>query len=125
MSKVLLYIGGIFTLAFAVLHLSFWKMGNWAEELAKLTPDNSGIMQMLTVGSIYMLLFAAFMSFYLAHKKEKFTFVEKAWVIFIAGYYLMRIAFALPFFGFSVSEVVIWIICLVVAACYLFALRQK
>ena len=71
MSKVLLYIGGTLTLAFAVLHLSFWKLGNWAEELAKLTPVNSGIMQMLTVGSIYMLLFAAFMSFYLAYKKEK------------------------------------------------------
>jgi hypothetical protein len=124
MSKVLLYIGGTLTSCFAILHVSFWKLGNWTEELAKLTSDNSGIVQMLNTGSIYMLLFAAFMSFYLA-PKEKFPFVEKALIIFIAGYYLLRIAFAVPFFGFSVVEVVIWMICFITAACYLFALRWK
>lgn len=124
MRKILLYVGGTFSLFFAVLHFLFWRLGNWQEELAKLSPDNSGIMQMLNVGSIYLLLFAAFMSFYLAKKKE-FVFTEKAVIVFVAGFYLLRIAFGVPFFGFTLSEVVIWIFCLVQAVCYLAALRQK
>ena len=124
MRKVLLYIGGSITLCFSVLHLSFWKLGNWQEELLKLSPDNKGIMQMLNIGSLYMLLFGAFVSFYLA-KKEEYTFIEKTLIIFIAGYYILRIVFGFPFFGFSLEEIVIWIVCFAVAACYLFALRQK
>ena len=124
MRKILLYVGGVFSLLFAIMHLLFWNLGNWQEELTKLSPDNSGIMQMLNVASIYLLLFAAFISFYLAKKKE-FVFTEKAVIVFIAGYYLLRIAFGVPFFGFAVSEVVIWVFCLIPAACYLAALRQK
>jgi hypothetical protein len=124
MTKILLYTGGIFSLLFAGIHLLFWRLGNWQEELPRLSPDNSGIMQMLNVGSIYLLLFAAFISFYLAKKKE-IVFTEKALIVFMAGFYLLRIAFGVPFFGFTVSEVVIWVLCLIPAACYLGALRQK
>jgi hypothetical protein len=111
-------------LLFAGIHLLFWRLGNWQEELPRLSPDNSGIMQMLNVGSIYLLLFAAFISFYLAKKKE-IVFTEKALIVFMAGFYVLRIAFGVPFFGFTVSEVVIWVLCLIPAACYLGALRQK
>ena len=124
MRKILLYIGGSITLCFSFLHLSFWKIGNWQEELLKISPDNKGILQMLNVVSIYTLLFAAFVSFYLA-KKSEFTFIEKILIIFISGYYLLRVAFGIPFFGFSIEEAVIWIACFIVAFCFLFALRQK
>lgn len=124
MKKILLYIGGTFTLLFAVLHASFWKLGNWQVELSKLTADNSAIVQVLTMGSIYMLVFAALMTFYLA-RKQKFEFVEKAFLMFVAGYYTMRVIFGYPFFGFSMEELIIWIVCLLVAACYLFAIPQK
>jgi len=124
MKKTLLIIGGTITLLFALLHLSFWEMGNWAEELAKLSPDNGGILQMLTVGSIYMLVFAAGMTFSLVGKKE-FSTSEKALLLFIAGYYLMRIVFAPAFFGYSSQELVIWIICLLTAACYLVPVLRK
>jgi len=79
---------------------------------------------MLNVVSIYTLLFAEFVSFYLA-KKEEFVFIEKALIIFIAGYYLLRVAFGVHIFGFSIQEVVIWIVCFAVASCYLFTLRYK
>jgi hypothetical protein len=124
MKKILLYVGGAISLLFAIFHLLFWQFCNWQEELPRLSPDNSGIMQMLNVASMYMMLFAAFISFYLA-KKEAFGFTEKAVIVFIAGYYLLRIAFGLPFFGLSVDEVVIWVFCLIPAACYLVALRPK
>ncbi|MBN1305790.1 MAG: hypothetical protein JXA13_15235 [Anaerolineales bacterium] len=124
MKKTLLILGGSMTLLFALLHLSFWEMGNWAEELGKLAPLNSGILQMLTTGSIYMLVFAAMMTFYLSAKKE-FAFSEKALLAFIAGYYLMRIAFAPAFFGYSTQELIIWIICLLTAVCYLIPIIRK
>jgi len=124
MRKILLYIGGTFTFSFAVLHASFWELGNWQVELLKLTADNSGIVQVLTIGSIYMLLFAAFITFYLA-KKRKLEFVEKAFLIFTAGYYILRVLFGYPFFGFSMAELTIWIVCLIVAACYLFSIPNK
>lgn len=120
MRKLFLYTGAGITLLFAMLHGLFWKLGNWAEQLSKLTPDNSGIVQMLTVASIYTLLFGAGISLVLA-KKPTLVFVEKAFLLFMAGYYVMRIAFGLPFFGFCVEEAIVWAVCLIVAACYLLA----
>ena len=105
MRRILLYVGGGITLCFCFLHLSFWKIGNWQEELLKVGPDNKGIVQMLNVVSIYTLLFAAFVSFYIA-KKSKFSFIEKILILFIAGYYLLRVAFGIPFFGFSIEEII-------------------
>jgi hypothetical protein len=126
MRKIFLYTGAGITLLFALLHGLFWKLGNWSEQLSKLTPDNSGIVQMLTVASIYTLLFGAGISLMLA-KKPTLVFIEKAFLLFMAGYYVMRIAFGLPFFGFSMEEVIVWAVCLIVASCYLLAfhlLRQ-
>ncbi|MBN2011883.1 hypothetical protein JW960_21320 [candidate division KSB1 bacterium] len=122
--KMLLYAGGILTFCFALLHASFWKLGNWNAELLRISADNKGIVEMLNIASIYMLLFAVFVSFYLA-KKTVFTFTEKALILFIAGYYLLRIAFGVPLFGVCGQEIVIWIACLAVASCYLFALRPE
>jgi hypothetical protein len=122
MRKILLYAGAGITLLFALLHGLFWKMGNWSEQLSKLTPDNSGIMQMLNVESICTLLFGAGISLVLA-KKPTLVFVEKAFLLFMAGYYVMRIAFSLPFFGFSMVEAIVCGVCLIVASCYLFAFQ--
>ena len=124
MKKLFLYTGASITLLFSVLHALFWKLGNWSHELPKLSPDNSGIVQMLNVVSIYTLVFGALITFRLA-KKQRFEFLEKVFFIYMAGYYLMRIAFGYPFFGFSVVELIVWIMCLVVASCYLFALTEN
>ena len=90
MRKILLYVGGSITLCFSLFHLAFWKLFNWQEELIKLDPENKGIMQMLNIVSVYTLLFGAFVSFYLAKRKGAFSFIEKALIIFIAGYYIVR-----------------------------------
>jgi hypothetical protein len=123
MRKKLLYAGASITMLFALLHSLFWKLGSWHTELLKLTPDNSGIMQMLNVASIYMLICGAGVTVVLA-RKPTFVWIEKAFLAFMAGYYLMRIAFGLPFFGFSMVEAIVWMLCLIVASCYLFALPQ-
>lgn len=125
MRKILLYVGGSITLCFSLFHLAFWKLFNWQEELIKLDPENKGIMQMLNIVSVYTLLFGAFVSFYLAKRKGAFSFIEKALIIFIAGYYIVRIAFGIPVFGLYMEEILIWIFCAAVACCYLLALRKK
>jgi hypothetical protein len=107
---------------FALLHSLFWKLGSWSNQLSMLTPENSGIVQMLNVVSIYTLLFGAGISLVLA-KKPILVSVEKAFLLFMAGYYGLRIAFGYPFFGFSVEEVIVWTVCLVVASCYLLAFQ--
>jgi hypothetical protein len=122
MRKIVLYAGAVITLLFVLLHGLFWKLGDWPDQLSKLTRDNSGIVQMLNVASIYTLLFGAGISLVLA-KKPTLVFVEKAFLLFMAGYYVMRIAFGLPFFGFSMEEAIVWAVCLIVAACYLLAFR--
>ena len=68
MKKALLVIGGIFMLLGSILHLFFWKLGNWAVELPKIGPDNQGIVQMLNIGSIYFTLFSAIITFVIAKK---------------------------------------------------------
>ncbi|MGD8836229.1 MAG: hypothetical protein PVI54_18330 [Desulfobacteraceae bacterium] len=122
MRKRLLYAGAGITVLFALLHGLFWKLGGWHEQLLMLTPENSGIMQMLNVVSIYTLLFGAGVSLALAGKPTLVS-VEKAFLLFMAGYYVLRIAFGFPFFGFSMEELVVWTLCSVVASCYLLAFR--
>jgi len=58
--KLIIYLGGIYNLLFALFHIGFWKMLKWNEELKKLDFGNGEIMQMLNVHIIYYLFFTAF-----------------------------------------------------------------
>ncbi len=122
MKKTLLYICGIMNLLFGVLHLSFWKRFHWEEELGRLSRENSGIIQMFNVESLFFLLFASFITFHLANK-EAFSFTDKAVLILFAGYYIIRIVFGYPYFGFNLTELIVWVVCAVVAVCYVTALK--
>ena len=120
--KALLYIGGIITALSAVLHLTFWAQNNWGEELTRLSPESKGIILALWIGTVYILVFAAAISFYLGSKKE-FGTLEKIVCGNIAGFFLVRIAVGVPLMGFSVQELIIELLCAGVVFCYLFPLR--
>ncbi len=124
MKKILLYIGGVLTFLFSILHLSFWKMGNWSVELEKMIPVNQGLIQGLNIGSIYFLLFSAIITFIIARKSllEK---TDKLFLSLVAGYYIVRIIMGFPLFGITAAEVIIQIICLIVACCYFIPLKLK
>lgn len=62
MTTIILFCG-IFSTAFALFHLSFWKIFNWHTELKKLGFANRGIMQILNGQIIYYFLFVAFVCF--------------------------------------------------------------
>jgi hypothetical protein len=61
--KTILFICGIYSLAFAIFHMGFWKIFNWNNDLKKLSFANKGIMQILNGQIIYYFLFVALICF--------------------------------------------------------------
>ena len=60
----LLFICGLYSLAFAIFHIFFWKIFDWKAELKKLSFANKGIMQILNSRMIYFFCFVAFLCFF-------------------------------------------------------------
>jgi len=121
--KTIVYICGIYSLAFAFFHIGFWKIFKWNDDLRKLTFANRGITQILNVQIIYYFLFVTFLCiafptelsstklgnafllscslFWLIRTIQQFIFLKKnnyiiniLTVLFIAG----TVLFALPVF---------------------------
>ncbi|MFY1046210.1 hypothetical protein [Chryseobacterium sp. GP-SGM7] len=61
--KTIILICGIYSLAFAIFHISFWKLFKWNSDLTKISFANKGIMQILNVQIVYYFLFTAFICF--------------------------------------------------------------
>lgn len=61
--KTIVFICGIYSLAFAVFHIGFWKIFKWNSDLKKLSFANKGIMQILNIQLIYVFLVVAFICF--------------------------------------------------------------
>ena len=59
--KLIIYLCGFYSLAFALFHIGFWKMFQWNKDLKKMLFPNRGIMQILNVQIIYYFLFVAFL----------------------------------------------------------------
>ncbi|MBX2923209.1 MAG: hypothetical protein KF746_13500 [Chitinophagaceae bacterium] len=59
----IIYMCGVYSLAFALFHIGFWKIFKWNDDLKKLVFANKGIMQILNVQIIYYFLFTAFVCF--------------------------------------------------------------
>jgi hypothetical protein len=62
-SDLLLTIGGIYNLGFAVFHLFFWKVFRWKEDLTRLTRINRAIMQILNLCLTFIFVVMAYVSF--------------------------------------------------------------
>ena len=59
-SIILLRIGGVFNLLFGALHIAFWNMFDWSDQLAMLSVENSNIMQMLNLVLIIFFFYTAY-----------------------------------------------------------------
>lgn len=62
-SRLLIYACGVYSLAFAVFHMLFWRLFLWQSELRKLSLPNRGIMQILNTRLIYVFLLIAVLCF--------------------------------------------------------------
>ncbi|MBN1534858.1 MAG: hypothetical protein JXA20_19460 [Spirochaetes bacterium] len=64
-ARLLIYGAGVYNLLFVAFHISFWKLPglNWAQELQRLSPMNSAVMQVMNLALIALFLIMAFLSF--------------------------------------------------------------
>jgi len=122
--KMILYIGAFILFVFALFHIAFWEMFNWKEELLKVSLETAGILKILNLASVYLLLFSAGMVIFISLKKIN-DFLSKAILIFISGYFLLRIVAGYIYFGWSVSEFIIWLLCLVSSSIFVLAAFMK
>ena len=97
-SSLLLWIGGLYNLAFLIFHDFFWKIFNWKEDLAKLTPINKAIIQVLNLMLIFVLLLFAYVSFFHIQEMQT-TDLGKTVTIFIALFWGIRAVLQLVFFS--------------------------
>ncbi len=122
MRRVLLHIAGAVMFLAAVLHLTFWSQYHWGEELNWLNHESRGVILALWIGTIYMSLFNAGVSFYIGSRKT-FGVLEKTMCAYMAGVFVLRITMGVPLLGYSGVEVAFEVVCALVAFCYLFPLR--
>jgi hypothetical protein len=61
--KTIIFLCGLYSIAFAIFHALFWKLFNWKKELGKLSFANRAIVQILNTRIIYFFLFIAFLCF--------------------------------------------------------------
>ena len=58
-----MFLCGLYSVAFVIFHILFWKLFNWKNELEKLSYANKAIVQILNTRIIYFFLFVAFICF--------------------------------------------------------------
>jgi len=98
--KIVIYLAGIYNLAFGLFHIGFWKMFKWNEELKKLDFGNSEVMQILNVHVIYYLLFAAFICIAFPAELQN-TKLGNAFLLGCSLFWLLRIVNQFIFFTAS------------------------
>lgn len=54
----------MYSIAFAIFHMLFWRLFNWKKELEKLNFANRAIVQILNTRIIYFFLFVDFICFF-------------------------------------------------------------
>jgi hypothetical protein len=62
-AMTMVFVCGLYNVAFAIFHLLFWKLFGWQQDLARLTWANRGIVQILNIQLTYFFLFVAFVCF--------------------------------------------------------------
>ena len=61
--KLIIFLCGLYSVAFAIFHILFWRLFRWKKELAKLGFFNRAIVQILNTRIIYFFLFVAYLCF--------------------------------------------------------------
>ncbi len=67
-SVIFTRLGGVINLLVGILHISFWKLFDWATELPKLSVMNSNIMQMLNLFTIVFFGYTSYIVLFKTHE---------------------------------------------------------
>ncbi|MDR2036540.1 MAG: hypothetical protein LBQ60_01310 [Bacteroidales bacterium] len=87
--KTIIFLGGLYNMAFAFFHSGFWKLWKWDSELNKLTIVNSGIMQILNIQIIYYFILTAVICFVFPTELRS-TKLGKWFLIGTSGFWFIR-----------------------------------
>lgn len=123
MKKILMLTGCALTVLFIVLHLLFPSSFDWKNDLQHIAPINQGILWVYHTLIIYLFFVWAVLSFILAGKAV-YTVAERIFLLSMAGFYLVRIAFGPVFFEITPEEILGWLMCFVLALCYIGAVAM-
>src|SRR3989304_1344596 len=96
--ELLLTIGGIYNLGFAIFHLLFWKIFKWKKDLASLTHVNRSVMQILNLRLTYVFLVMAFALFVFSTEMTA-SRLGQALLIASSVFWFMRVGEQVVFFG--------------------------
>ncbi len=95
--EILLTLGGIFHIAFAVFHLLFWKLFKWESQLAKLHPINKGAMVAMNI--VLIAIFVLFAILSLGFQEALLnSSLGYALIVSIAAIWLLRSIIQIPLF---------------------------
>ncbi|WP_316771626.1 hypothetical protein [Pedobacter frigiditerrae] len=61
--KYLIYLGGIYSIGFAIFHIYFWRLFDWKNDLQKLKAPNKAIIQIANLRLIYIFFGIALVCF--------------------------------------------------------------
>jgi hypothetical protein len=67
-NQILIFFCGIYSLAFAVFHVLFWKIFNWKKDLQRSSAPTREIIQILNLRLIHLFLFTAFVCFFFSEE---------------------------------------------------------
>lgn len=90
-SILLIRLGGLINLLIGILHVCFWSLFDWTDELSKLSVDNSNIMQMLNLFLIVFFFYTAFVLLFMPYKLLS-NVAGRIFIGMFATLYLSRLA---------------------------------
>ena len=95
--ETLISFGGVYNIALILFHLSFWRIFNWNEELARVSFLNRAVMQVLNIS--LMFVFAIFAYISLVHTSELMnTPLGNSLLVLMALFWLARSVQQIVFF---------------------------
>jgi hypothetical protein len=89
---------GVFNLALALFHLSFWRLFKWPRSLAESGALNRSVTQILNLAITYLFALSAFACF-LFPADLAGTALGHFWLLAMAVFWLVRAFVQPPFFG--------------------------
>ncbi|MCP5050655.1 MAG: hypothetical protein GY940_26060 [bacterium] len=111
--ETVIFIGGIYNIAFVIFHLTFWKLFRWKADLRSLSFINRAVMQILNLCLTFSFVIFAYISIF--HNLEMLsTGIGKSLLFLISLFWFFRAIEQIVFFGLkkaaSVAFFVIFVI---------------
>ena len=87
--NTIIFLCGLYSLVFALFHLSFWKIFKWDQNLKKLSFANKAIIQILNIQIIYYFIFVALICFIFPEELQT-TKIGNYFLVGISLFWLIR-----------------------------------